>query len=610
MYTSLTQPTGSWTEKGKRGHFTQFMKGIEEDWEKLRVDLQDTGFWPRPHSPEMLCRWDMQMAPPDILVTNYSMLEYMLVRPIEAPMFEKTRQWLEITPDARLTLVLDEAHTYTGARGTEVAHLVRRLKERLAIESGSKKLRAIATSASIPTGSEKQIREFVSDLFGEPLDRFSLIRLGSTSKMITHRNPAESALRAFSKFYEMFNLQDPWPAIEGLAKDMNLGNVDRTIEAQISLYSLLEKSEEVIWVRERTARNATLLSRLAEECWGDIGTLADKEQATAGILAAGSYARPTEHQDTPPLLSMRVHAFFRGIPGIWACMNPDCPEVEPEFRKAKSPRPVGKLYSEPRPWCGPKCGARVLELFSCRHCGLLFLGGIPDQNEGSLWPWSDDLSGERQDLKSFQVFCVERPHDEANPEHRSMRTTLNVHPGNPDARVVYEVEPAEDKEGQNVSPFPEQCPRCQNYRAPGEDGREVIEPLRTRGTRTFSIIVEDGFRVQPRAAKGVMPNYGRKSLLFTDSRNEAAQLAADLRRDHSNDLFRQLVYSLLFNCPGCKGKGQVEKQGKFLIGVDLKTERRLCAICGGSGRIKNPKPVKFEDLRRCLLELELDHKQA
>ena len=36
----------------------------------------------------MLCRWDMQAAPPDILVTNYSMLEYMLIRPIEAPIFD------------------------------------------------------------------------------------------------------------------------------------------------------------------------------------------------------------------------------------------------------------------------------------------------------------------------------------------------------------------------------------------------------------------------------------------------------------------------------------------------------------------------------------------
>lgn len=61
------------------------------------------------------------------------MLEYMLVRPIENHIFELTRRWLESNPEARLTLVLDEAHTYTGAKGTEVAYLVRRLKERLGL---------------------------------------------------------------------------------------------------------------------------------------------------------------------------------------------------------------------------------------------------------------------------------------------------------------------------------------------------------------------------------------------------------------------------------------------------------------------------------------------
>ena len=86
----------------------------------------------------MLCRWDMQLAPPDILVTNYSMLEYMLVRPIESSIFDKTRLWLDTHDVARLTLVLDEAHTYTGAKGTEVAHLVRRLKERLGLSADSR----------------------------------------------------------------------------------------------------------------------------------------------------------------------------------------------------------------------------------------------------------------------------------------------------------------------------------------------------------------------------------------------------------------------------------------------------------------------------------------
>ena len=98
----------------------------------------------------MYCRWDMHEAPPDILVTNYAMLEYMLLRPIERPMWEATREWLAQSSSHCVTLVLDEAHMYTGARGSEVAYLLRRLYDRLGITQ--RQLRCVATSASLGEG--------------------------------------------------------------------------------------------------------------------------------------------------------------------------------------------------------------------------------------------------------------------------------------------------------------------------------------------------------------------------------------------------------------------------------------------------------------------------
>lgn len=603
MYTSLTQPTGSWIDKWKRERFATYFRKLEEDWQKLREDLRDTGNWPRPDSPEMLCRWDIQAAPPDILVTNYSMLEYMLARPVEYPIFERTRQWLEETPDARLTLVLDEAHTYTGAKGTEVAYLVRRLKERLGATSGSPNFRAIATTASVPAGADDRLLKFISDLFDEPESRFTLVRVGSPTTRLSERHPTHQALQAFIKFYHGFDMQEPMPAIEQLTTDLDLGSVDHSLDPQVVLYSLLEHSEEVLWVRQHTARHATLLDELAVTCWRGVGTPAEQEVATAGVLAAGSFARASASPDTPPLLSMRVHGFFRGIPGIWACMNPECTEVPDKLRHPDISRPVGKLYMDPRPWCG--CGARVLELFSCRHCGLLFLGGIPDNAQDSLWPWSDDLSGDRQDLQQFRIFGVESPYIDAQPEYRSIRTTLPIHPKDPYARVVYEIEPAE-ADGKQISPFPMRCPRCQNYRAPDLKGREVIEPMRTKGPRSFSIVAEDGFRVQPRMAHGEPPNYGRKALLFSDSRPEAAQLAADLRSDHHNDLFRQLAYRVLHSCHTCSGSGSVEKKNAYIIGQEQDVVRVSCSDCQGTGRVQKAVSLKFNEIRDRIIALQYE----
>lgn len=609
MYTSLARPTGSWMQEQRRRDFALFLEKLERDWQNLPEKLRQSGNWPRPDSPEMLCRWDMQAAPPDILVTNYSMLEYMLVRPIEAPMFEATRRWLAETPGARLTLVLDEAHTYTGAKGTEVAYLIRRLKERLGIAPGAGTFRAIATSASIPEvpGADEDLRRFVAELFDEPAERFSLIRLAKSRPAPAPRRPSAATMRAFARFHERFRIADPWPAIEQLAQDLGLGHVDHGVDPQMALYELLETNEDIAWVRDRTARNATLLRQLAEECWPGLGTAEERERATAGLLAAGSFARAEPSPDTPPLLSMRVHAFFRGIAGLWACMDPRCPHAPAPADSAHTSRPVGKLYTDPRPWCA--CGARVLELFSCRKCGLLFLGGIPDRMQESLWPWSDDLSGERQDLGAFRIFGVEAPYAEVPVSYRSTRTTLPVHPNDVFARPVYEVDPATDAGGRQLSPFPLQCPRCQNYRAPGAfgegNGREIIEPLRTRGPRSFSIVVEDAFRAQPRVAEDQPPNYGRKALLFSDSRADAAQLAADLRNDHHHDLFRQLVYRALHTCRTCAGAGRVVEEAPYVIGQPPQRQETVCPDCGGSGRASQPAPLDFQQLRRSVIEAQL-----
>ncbi len=611
MYTSIAQPTGSWADAKRRERFAKYLQDLVEDWERLRPDLRDTGSWPRPDSPEMLCRWDIQAAPPDILVTNYSMLEYMLIRPIEDPIFAKTRQWLEGSHDARFTLVLDEAHTYTGAKGTEVAYLVRRLKERLGLACGDERFRAIATTASLPNtpGSEEKIRAFVSDLFGEPADRFTLIKAVTTETNLPDRAPRAETLEAFTRFQRMFTLHDPLPAIKQIAEDLDLGQIDQTEEPQVILHGLLERNAEVTWVRQRTARKATLLDVLSDECWGALGTGEGREVATAGILAAGSFARASASPDTPPLLSMRLHAFFRGTPGLWACMDPHCPELPDRFRSSDTLRPLGRLYTEPRSWCGPACGARVLELFSCRKCGLLFLGGLPDTKFGSLWPWSEDLTGMRQDTREFHIFGVEQAHTDQIPTYRSTRSTLECHGQDVFARPVYEIEYATNDQGVPLSNFPAQCSRCQNYRSPNapQEGREIIEDLRTKGTRSFSVIAENGFRVQPRAKSGQVPNYGRKALLFTDSRMEAALLAADLRKDHHDDLFRQMAFRALQSCPDCGGSGIIEQSAGYVIGRKQNITMVPCPACTGTGLAEDPAPLSFHALRDTVITHQIEN---
>ena len=103
------------------------------------------------------------MTPPDILITNVSMLGAMLNREVEAPIFDKTRDWLENNDDAYFYLILDELHLQRGSTGTEVAYLIRLLLHRLGLtsEKHRHKVRILASSASLPAEPEKEAKKSI-----------------------------------------------------------------------------------------------------------------------------------------------------------------------------------------------------------------------------------------------------------------------------------------------------------------------------------------------------------------------------------------------------------------------------------------------------------------
>ena len=88
------------------------------------ISEEDLSQFPDPTAHELLVRWEMVENPPYILVTNYSMLNAMLMRHHEEAVFEKTREWLASTTANVFTLVVDELHLYRGTQGSEVAMVV------------------------------------------------------------------------------------------------------------------------------------------------------------------------------------------------------------------------------------------------------------------------------------------------------------------------------------------------------------------------------------------------------------------------------------------------------------------------------------------------------
>ena len=152
--------------------------------------------------PELLTRHEVQAAPPDILVTNYSMLEYMLMRPLERPIFDHTRDWLHANPEESFLLVIDEAHLYRGAAGTEVALLIRRLCSRLGISP--ERLQVICTSASMQ--DPDYALKFAAQLTGKDAGDFNDVQGQLLFRPNAVKGSAEDAralgLIDLSAFYE------------------------------------------------------------------------------------------------------------------------------------------------------------------------------------------------------------------------------------------------------------------------------------------------------------------------------------------------------------------------------------------------------------------------
>jgi DEAD/DEAH box helicase domain-containing protein len=105
--------------------------------------------------------------PPDILLTNYRMLDFLLIRARDAKL------WQHNAPDTLRYLVVDELHTFDGAQGTDLACLVRRMKARLGTPPGA--LACVGTSATLGTDSDEHLLAFASKVFGEAFDDQAIV---------------------------------------------------------------------------------------------------------------------------------------------------------------------------------------------------------------------------------------------------------------------------------------------------------------------------------------------------------------------------------------------------------------------------------------------------
>ncbi|MFJ5832022.1 DEAD/DEAH box helicase [Streptomyces sp. NPDC093089] len=503
-------------------------------------------FIPRLDGAEMRSRWDMLQAPPDIMITNYSMLNVMLMRSREASIFEKTRRWLEEVPDARFTLVVDELHMYRGTAGTEIAYLLRNLRHRLGLENRPDKFRIMAASASLEAPRDL---DFLQEFFGIGRDRFEVL---GGRLLLPADTTADISVHAAS-FKQLGVDPDP-AAVDDLLIRSGAGN---------ALTNALRDGD-----RLTSDFDTAVAARLFPAA-----PSGDQEAAMAGVLTA---LRRTE---LPGMPRLRGHLFFRNIPGVWACSDPDCSEIAD---RAESDRTVGKLYSRPTPRCD--CGSRVLELLYCQNCGDVLLGGyapesafkkrrgkafeaglladlpdldsLPDSashgpsaaNYLVYWPRKQDPATDRLDWESSSdkgtmSAGFEFKRSSYDPRTGILRNHRN-HTG-----WSFHVNVPEPKRGQarlkleDLPAAPTQCPGCGDNWEVRQLGHESLSLSDPRRLRTPVRSMRTGFeKVNQVLTTGVLSQLPvPQAVVFSDSRQDAAKLAAGLGLRHYQDLLRLLL---------------------------------------------------------------------
>lgn len=355
--------------------------------------------FPRAGANEVVSRWDMQRHPPDILITNTSMLATMLVREIDEPIFRKTREWLASDPNAYFYLVLDELHLQRGSSGTEVAYQLRMLLSELGLDDRANrhKLRILCSSASLPVeGSERQQSlEYLWGLFGDAGLPHGAAREAWSGAIVTGRLapiPVEQAIpdanviadtiSALKRQQEGLPGEVPQPEHwESIGKAMGIAR-DGTVEEHA--VQLVSKAGRLLATGCRTesgeGMRATTIGGIARSLFGTSMRGREAVELLTWLRSCSdSWPSWFNHgfRGDPMVPRFRVHGFLRALEGLFVAPKP-APTLLPLRERAE--RLFGDLSvdsgarygSEP---VGGEQATRSVDMLYCECCGTLFYGG-------------------------------------------------------------------------------------------------------------------------------------------------------------------------------------------------------------------------------------------
>lgn len=474
---------------------------------------------------QALSREAIYEAPPSIMVTNTTMLEYMLIRRKDAPIIEKSQGMLKY-------IVLDEAHSYIGSQAAELALLLRRVMQAFNVGPGTDKpVQIIATSATIgedsPEGN-KELAKFVADLAGVTERDVKVVRgyrqiPRVSESLIRHEYPTSlTSLKSLSP-------QD--------------------LYQQLCHYRVAQQLRQALTHPGRQAVRLSELLNVARRTWPDIN-----HRELLQLLDLMARSREGELAFTP----LRMHGFIRTLAGLWACSNKQCSHKAHELNQ--SDWPFGQVWFEQRQYCD--CGAPVFEVLRCSGCGSAYLSAKEEmRGDGTNWLVAQPAAAEVDEFAlDVDVYSEDEDNDEL--DNNSQFDRLIASDGekyiisleettagkiDSEAQKHYEINllrPESRGEGRNNSFACVCCGDTQRKNNP------LFRPLRLGAPFFLNEIIPTLLEFSPlpqTREEQLGPFNGRRLLTFTDSRQGTARISARLQQDADKATLRALCYQELAN---------------------------------------------------------------
>ncbi len=456
---------------------------------------------------QVIDRKSMRERPPQLLVTNATMLEYMLIRKDDEPILRKSARKLR-------WIILDEAHTHIGSQAAEMALLLRRVM--LAFQVKPQDVRFVATSATF--GSDMQtiesLRKFLADIGGVAPEQVHVVQ--------GHRDiPA---------------LLDAKPEA---AQDTpeSIGAIEGEQEQSALRYQRLEASPTARRLRSLFIPDGQVKPQSLQGLTRTSGLTAAQTLAWLDLMSG------TKNANGLSFLPLRAHLFHNVIPAIRACVDRNC-AYKAGTALDHADWPFGMVYLEERTHC--RCNAPLMPLVSCEECNESFLqakptsnGKLIDQSQQQVDEFSlDEDSADAEDQADnnseslSQILITNRPVTHGRPEFLDRTSQKLMFDGPKEGYIELQVFQSHKNE----------CPCC----GATIQGRSLLRPARIGTPFTLSTVISTLLEFcPPDPMPAGKPFQGRKLISFTDSRQGTARIAVKLQQDSERNRIRGLIYQHL-----------------------------------------------------------------